>query len=127
MKKLGVFAALMLGVSALLTATVASAQDEAKPKKQYSEKQLAQQQRMTDCSADAKQRSLKGDDRKAFMKTCLSGGQVSIEVGFETATAPENGQGAGQREKMKACNASAKEQALKGADRKTFMSNCLAN
>ena len=118
---------MMFSLSAMLTTTAASAQDEVKPKKQYSEKQLAQQQRMTDCSADAKQRSLKGDDRKAFMKTCLSGGQVSIEVGFETATAPENGQGAGQRDKMKACNASAKDQALKGADRKAFMSDCLAN
>lgn len=30
-----------------------------------------------------------------------------------------------QQEKMKACNAQAKEKALKGADRKTFMRTCL--
>jgi hypothetical protein len=30
-----------------------------------------------------------------------------------------------QQEKMKSCNADAKTKALKGADRKTFMSGCL--
>ena len=33
----------------------------------------AQQQRMKDCNAEAKTKALKGDPRKAFMKTCLSG------------------------------------------------------
>ena len=66
----------------------ATAQDEAKPK-QFSEKQLAQQQRMKDCSADAKQKQLKGDDRKALMKTCLSGGKVEVTAGDEAASAPE--------------------------------------
>jgi hypothetical protein len=32
----------------------------------------AQQQRMKDCNAEAKTKALKGDARKAFMKTCLS-------------------------------------------------------
>jgi hypothetical protein len=32
----------------------------------------AQQQRMKDCNAEAKSQVLKGDPRKAFMKTCLS-------------------------------------------------------
>lgn len=31
-----------------------------------------QQQRMKDCSQDAKTKQLKGDARKQFMKTCLS-------------------------------------------------------
>ena len=64
-----------------------AAQDESKPK--FSEKQLAQQQRMKDCSADAKQRQLKGDDRKALMKTCLSGGRVEVMAGDEAASAPD--------------------------------------
>ena len=68
---------------------LASAQDEPKPKKQFSEKQLAQQQRMKDCSADAKQRQLKGDDREALMKTCLSGGKVEVWAGDEAASAPD--------------------------------------
>ncbi|MDO9452756.1 MAG: PsiF family protein [Stagnimonas sp.] len=62
---------------------------DAQPKKQFSEKQLAQQQRMTDCAADAKQKALRGDDRMAFMKTCLSGGQVTAEVGDESASVPD--------------------------------------
>jgi hypothetical protein len=32
-----------------------------------------QQEKMKTCNADAKTKNLKGDDRKAFMKTCLSG------------------------------------------------------
>lgn len=32
----------------------------------------AQQQRMKDCNAEAKAKELKGDPRKAFMKSCLS-------------------------------------------------------
>ena len=39
-----------------------------------------QQQKMKDCNAEAKTKSLKGDDRKAFMKTCLSGSS-STEIG----------------------------------------------
>ena len=31
-----------------------------------------QQTKMTTCNADAKTKGLSGDDRKAFMKTCLS-------------------------------------------------------
>ena len=35
--------------------------------------ETAQQEKMTTCNADAKTKALKGDERKAFMKTCLSG------------------------------------------------------
>lgn len=31
-----------------------------------------QQQKMKDCNADAKTKKLKGDERKQFMKECLS-------------------------------------------------------
>jgi psiF repeat len=34
----------------------------------------SQQTKMTTCNADAKTKGLAGDDRKAFMKTCLSSG-----------------------------------------------------
>ena len=37
-----------------------------------SSKQLAQQEKMKTCNADAKTKALKGDERKAFMKECLS-------------------------------------------------------
>ena len=32
-----------------------------------------QQDKMKSCNADATTKALKGDERKAFMKTCLSG------------------------------------------------------
>lgn len=54
-------------------------------KKQFSEKQLAQQQRMKDCSAQAKEKGLKGDDRKAHMKDCLSGGAAAEPEPKKTA------------------------------------------
>ena len=37
------------------------------------EKQAAQQSRMKSCNAEAKEKGLKGQERKDFMKTCLSG------------------------------------------------------
>lgn len=107
---------LALLVSFSLSAVLV-AQEDAAPKKQFSEKQLAQQQRMKDCSADAKEKALKGADRKAFMKTCLSGGVVDAEPAEAEA----------QRDKMKRCNAEAKSQELKGEARKEFMSGCLSN
>ena len=73
----------------------------------------SQQDKMTSCNADAKAKNLSGDDRKAFMKTCLSAAPPPA--------APLNS----QQQKMKDCNASAKTQALTGDARKTFMSNCL--
>jgi len=69
----------------------------------------AQQNKMTTCNADASAKSLKGDDRKAFMSTCLK------------ASPPP----ATQQDKMKTCNATATAQTLKGDARKTFMSDCL--
>jgi hypothetical protein len=73
----------------------------------------SQQAKMTSCNADAKAKNLSGDDRKAFMKTCLSAAPPPA--------APLNS----QQQKMKDCNASAKTQALSGDARKQFMSNCL--
>lgn len=73
----------------------------------------AQQSKMSSCNADAKSKNLKGDDRKAFMKTCLSNAP---------AVAPALNS---QQEKMKTCNADAKTKNLKGDARKSFMSDCL--
>lgn len=66
----------------------------------------AQQSKMKTCNADAK--GMKGDDRKTFMKTCLS----------KKTEAP-----AKQQTKMKTCNMDAAGK--KGAERKAFMSECL--
>ena len=74
----------------------------------------SQQDKMKTCNADAKAKALKGDERKSFMKSCLSDQPAA-------AAKPANS----QQEKMKSCNAEATTKGLKGADRKTFMSTCL--
>ena len=62
-----------------------------------------QQSKMKTCNNEAADK--KGDERKAFMKTCLSN---------KPAT---------QQDKMKTCSADAKGK--KGDERKAFMSDCL--
>jgi hypothetical protein len=76
-----------------------------------------QQNKMKACSEQATAKGLgegKGEERKAFMKECLSAKPV------------KNGKTA-QQDKMKACNKEAGEKSLKGDERKTFMSTCLSN
>jgi hypothetical protein len=75
----------------------------------------SQQEKMTACNADATTKGLKGDDRKAFMKTCLS-----------TKGAAPAAKGNSQQEKMKSCNADATTKGLKGDARKAFMQTCLS-
>ena len=93
---------LKLRVPLLMLALLFSAQGFA-----ASTAQQAQQEKMKTCNADATAKSLKGDERKAFMSTCLKA---------KPAT---------QQEKMKTCNADASAKALKGDERKAFMSDCL--
>ncbi|MEO8039239.1 MAG: PsiF family protein [Betaproteobacteria bacterium] len=73
-----------------------------------------QQEKMKLCSTEAKTRSLKGDDRRAFMSQCLA------------ATAEEKQARQAQLEKSKACVAEAKSKALKGEARKKFVNECSA-
>jgi hypothetical protein len=81
-----------------------------------------QQQRMADCNKQAN--GMKGDDRKKFMSTCLSGKApaASTAAAAPAATAAKP---VSQQDKMKACNADAGSKNLKGDDRKKFMSDCL--
>ncbi len=83
-----------------------------------------QQAKMTTCNADAKTKGLKGDERKAFMKSCLSEKGASATSG-SAAAAPSATLNA-QQEKMKSCNADAKTKGLKGTERKAFMKSCLS-
>jgi hypothetical protein len=69
-----------------------------------------QQQRMKDCNAKAEGKA--GDERKAFMSSCLSGKDAAPAAAKMT-----------QQEKMTACNGKAGD--MKGDDRKKFMSDCL--
>ena len=48
------------------------AEKSAKAKKEPTEKQKAQQEKMRSCSKDASDKKLKGDDRKKFMSGCMS-------------------------------------------------------
>jgi len=72
----------------------------------------SQQSKMKTCNTQAGDK--KGDDRKAFMKSCLSAAATAA------ASAPTT-----QQEKMKACNVQAADK--KGDDRKAFMKTCLSN
>lgn len=72
----------------------------------------AQQSKMGDCNKQATGK--KGDDRKAFMKSCLSAGGA--------ASAPATPMT--QQDKMKKCNTDATGK--KGDDRKAFMKTCLS-
>lgn len=83
-----------------------------------------QQEKMKTCNKDAKEKALKGDERKAFMKSCLSNKAEAPTDAMNAAPAAGDKKAA-QQEKMKTCNKDAKEKALKGAERKKFMSTCL--
>ncbi|MEY3011836.1 MAG: Phosphate starvation-inducible protein psiF precursor [Pseudomonadota bacterium] len=100
-------AALLLA-TALFVPTLGSAQAKGGKKN-------AAQQRMQDCNAEAKQKALKGEERKAFMKSCLKKDAPA------PAATPKNA----AQQRMKDCNAQAKDKGLKGADRKAFMKTCL--
>lgn len=76
-----------------------------------------QQSKMADCNKEAKDKDLKGDERKAFMKSCLSNKPAAAAEPKKELTP--------QQQKMQNCNKEAKEKALKGAERKSFMSGCL--
>lgn len=71
-----------------------------------------QQNKMATCNADAGDK--KGDERKSFMKECLSA----------KAAPPAK---VTQQDKMKTCNADAKTSGKKGDERKEFMKACLSN
>ncbi len=80
-----------------------------------------QQERMKACNQQAKEKALKGDERKAFMSSCLSG---KSEGAAATGQPAQSAQSA-QRERMKTCNQEATGKTLKGNERKAFMSDCL--
>jgi hypothetical protein len=71
----------------------------------------AQQTKMGDCSKQATGK--KGDEYKAFMKTCLSGSSATTPATAMT-----------QQEKMKKCSGEAKGK--KGDDYKAYMKQCLS-
>ena len=73
-----------------------------------------QQSKMATCNKEATDK--KGDERKAFMKDCLSAKAEATAA----ASAPT-----GQPSRMKTCNDEAKGKT--GDERKVFMKTCLSN
>ena len=84
----------LLAIGMALSLGVAHAEDKAK---------TPQQTKMASCNKEATDK--KGDERKAFMKSCLSAKPMT------------------QQSKMKTCNVEAGDK--KGDERKAFMSECL--
>jgi len=66
-----------------------------------------QQQLVTTCNAEAKNRELKGEDKKKYLSTCFSDGRKR------------------QQEVIMTCNARARGKG--GDERKKFMAACLQN
>jgi hypothetical protein len=76
----------------------------------------AMQNQMAVCNAQANDKGLgegEGDERKTFMKECLSAKPAKA--------------GGTQQNKMKSCNKDAGAKNLKGDERKKFMSTCLSS
>lgn len=90
---------LFAAIAIMSLSSAAFAAPEASPAKS------PQQTKMVTCNADASGK--KGDERKAFMKDCLSAKPLTA-----------------QQEKMKGCSAGGKGK--KGAEYKTFMKSCLS-
>lgn len=76
-----------------------------------------QQDRMRACNKEAKEKSLKGDERRAFMSSCLSSGKSET-----TTTTADASDDAAARKKQ--CRAEASAKSLKGDERKAFISEC---
>ena len=93
-----------VALAAAMAAPALAADEAKKP-------MTAQQGKMAACNKDAEGK--KGDERKAFMKECLSN--------KGTATADAKG---AQQEKMKTCNKEATGKT--GDERKAFMKECLS-
>ena len=76
----------------------------------------SKQSKVTGCSAQANDKGLSeemDDERKAFMKECLSAKPAKA--------------GGTQQNKMKSCNKEAGAKSLKGDERRKFMSTCLSS
>ena len=109
-------AAVLSGVMAVPVMAQTSAQSgataTAPEKSTPSKAQTDQQKRMATCNTEAKGK--KGEERKAFMSSCLKGDTAANGKPLTSS-----------QQRMKDCNAEATKQSLSGEKRKTFMSTCL--
>jgi len=100
-------AALMSLAFAVTPVFAADAPKTEKPKKAPSAAQQAQRNKMKECNVQAAGK--KGDERKAFMKQCLSSGHAAATPG------------------MSACESQAAEKKLAGAAKTSFVKKCQAD
>lgn len=105
----------LLGLGLTLTFGNAFAAGAESPAAAAPAAKSAQQGKMAACNKEAGDK--KGDERKAFMKECLSAKPAAPAAKKKTA----------QQEKMTTCNKEAGAKALKGDARKAFMKDCLSN
>ena len=99
------FLTLAASVALAFSTSAFAASHKMAPEMAASAPMTKQQSKMGDCNKEAGDK--KGDDRKAFMKTCLSAAKPMT-----------------QQAKMKKCNVDAT--AKKGDERKAFMKECLS-
>ncbi len=95
--------ALIMAAALAITPFAASAKSE-------------QQTKMGACNKDAAAKSLKGAERKVFMKSCLSA-DASADKAAPAAAANK------PKSMLGACSSASK--GMKGADHKKFMSECM--
>jgi len=107
---------MMAALCGLMLAATPLAFAQEKAKKEPTEAQKKQQQRMADCNKQAGAKKLEGEARKKFMSTCLSGGEM--------AKGPTDAQKK-QQQRMADCNKQAGAKKLEGDARKKFMGTCL--
>ena len=74
----------------------------------------AQQEKMKACNQEAGKNGLRGEERKKFMSSCLSGKSTEAKT-----------QRTSQETKVKECSREAKDKDLTGDDHEKFMSECL--
>jgi hypothetical protein len=123
MKKLLSLSAIAFSLSIGLTG-LAQAQSAA-PASAPAAVKTAQQSKMVTCNGDAQGK--KGDERKAFMKECLSAKKEAAPAAASAASAAAASTASAaspQQNKMKTCNVEA--QGKKGDERKSFMKECLS-
>ena len=101
---------LALSVAALATSSV------------YAKDATAQQGKMASCNKEAAAADKKGDERKAFMKECLSAKPAAATPSAAVAAAPAASKNQGS--KLGACSKEAAAKGLKGADRNAYLSEC---
>ena len=88
------------------------------------DKRAARHEKRKMCKQEAKDKTLKGEDHKAFMKACLSKkvDAASVENKEDAAHAEKKSD---RQEKRDMCSTKANDKDLKGPERRKFLRECL--